>query len=132
MTAGQRHESTRFESVMGSVAVKRRNGRMRCLPLRLAGDKAYSCPRIRRWLERRRIEPIIPMRSDESERDGGRTRFDKRAYRGRSIVECCVGRLKECRALGTRYDKLAVNYLATVKLAMIQRYLRVWDSSDRT
>ena len=117
---------------MGSPAVKRRNGRMRCLPLRPAGDKAYSCPRIRRWPARRRIEPIIPMRSDESERDGGRTRFDKRAYRGRSIVECCVGRLKECRALGTRYDKLAVNYLATVKLAMIQRYLRVLDSSDRT
>ena len=26
--------------------------------------------------------------------------------------------------MATRFDKLAVNYLATVKLAMIQRYLR--------
>jgi uncharacterized protein (UPF0548 family) len=37
--------------------------------------------------------------------------------------------------VATRFDKLAVNYLATVKLAMIQRYLRllapVDDSSDR-
>jgi len=36
-----------------------------------------------------------------------------------------VGWLKEGRAVGTRFDKLAVNYLATVKLAMIQRYLRM-------
>ena len=41
------------------------------------------------------------------------------------MTERCVGWLKECRAVGTRFDKLAVNYLATVNLAMIQRYLRM-------
>ena len=52
------------------------------------------------------------------------------------MVEQCVGWLKECRAVGTRFDKLAVNYRATVHLAMVQRYLRLLaakaDSSDRT
>jgi len=36
-----------------------------------------------------------------------------------------VAWLKESRAPATHFDKLAVNYLATVKLAMIQRYLRL-------
>ena len=67
--------------------------------------------------------------------DDRRHRFDREAYRRRSVVEQCVGWLKECRAVGTRFDKLAVNYEATVKLAMIQRYLRkltaVTDSPDR-
>ena len=33
--------------------------------------------------------------------------------------------LKECRAVATRYEKLALNYLGLVKLAMIERYLRL-------
>jgi transposase len=57
--------------------------------------------------------------------DDGRVRFDEGAYKRRAVVEQCVGWLKECRAVATRFDKLAVNYLATVKLAMIQRYLRL-------
>jgi hypothetical protein len=45
--------------------------------------------------------------------------------------QCCLGWLKESRAVATRFDKLARNYLATVKLAVIRRYLRLLDSSDR-
>ncbi|MCH8345282.1 MAG: transposase, partial [Planctomycetes bacterium] len=40
--------------------------------------------------------------------------------------------LKCCRRIGTRYEKLATHFLAMVKLAMIQRCLRVLDPSDRT
>jgi hypothetical protein len=36
----------------------------------------------------------------------------------------------KCRAVATRFDKLAVNYLATVKLAILQRYLRILASAD--
>ena len=35
------------------------------------------------------------------------------------------------RELATRFEKLAVNFLAMVKLAMIQRCLRVLHSPDR-
>jgi len=31
----------------------------------------------------------------------------------------------------TRYDKLAMNYPAMVKPAIIQRYLRILDAPDR-
>jgi transposase len=134
VTAGQRQECTQFERVMDQVRIPGRRGRPRCRPVKLAGDKGYSYPHIRAWLRRHRIKAVIPRRSDQRP-DDQRHRFDREAYRRRAVVEQCVGWLKECRAVGTRFDKLAVNYLATVKLAMIQRYLRVLttrsDSPDR-
>jgi len=103
--------------------------------VKLAGDKGYSYPRIRAWLRRRGIGAVIPRRKDQRPGDG-RARFDAGAYKRRAVVEQCVGWLKESRAVATRFDKLAVNYLATVKLAMIQRYLRLligsWESIART
>jgi transposase len=89
--------------------------------------------RIRHWLQRHRIGAIIPQRSDQRQRHRGHPlEFDKDAYRRRSVIACCVGWLKECRAVATRFEKLAVNSLEMVKLAIIQRYLRRLDSSDRT
>ena len=46
------------------------------------------------------------------------------AYRGRNVVERCVGRLKEMRRIGTRYEKLASSYLAMLTLGMTVLYLR--------
>ena len=46
------------------------------------------------------------------------------------MVEQCVGWLKEFRRIGTRYEKLAVNFLGMIRLAIIARYLRLLDSSD--
>lgn len=124
ITPGQAHESKSFEGVVGGVRLRGRRGRPRCRPVKLAGDKGYSYPRIRRWLARHGIKAVIPRRKDQRP-DDGRVRFDKETYKRRAVVEQCVGWLKECRAVATRFDKLAVNYLATVKLAMIQRYLRL-------
>jgi transposase len=123
VTAGQAHESTEFERVMDAVRIPNGQGRPRCRPVKLAGDKGYSYPRIRRWLARYGIKSVIPRRSNQKPEDK-RHRFDKDAYRRRAVVEQCIGWLKESRAVGTRFDKLAVNYIATLKLAMIRRYLR--------
>lgn len=103
-------------------------------PLQVAGDKGYSYPSIRAWLERRVIEQVIPQRSDQAKYEGHR-RLDRRAYKRRARVEQCVGWLKENRRVGTRYDKLATSFLAFVNLAIIRRYLRLLapdDPSDRT
>lgn len=102
-------------------------------PLKVAGDKGYSYPQIRRWLERRIIQQVIPQRSDQVRRDG-RFVLDLRAYKRRARVEQCVGWLKENRRVGTRYDKLATSFLSFVNLAIIRRYLRILapnDPSDR-
>ena len=124
MTPGQRHESTQFEAVLSKVRLRGRRGRPRCRPVKLAGDKGYSYGRIRRWLARHGIQAVIPRRKDQRP-DDKRVRFDREAYRRRSTVEQCIGWLKECRAVATRFDKLAVNYQATIHWAMVQRYLRL-------
>ena len=51
-------------------------------------------------------------------------------YRRRSVVEQCIGWLKECRRVCTRYEKLARNFLAMLKLAIIQRYLKLGFSNS--
>jgi transposase len=131
VTAGQVHESTRLESAMDQVAVPQPLGRPRTRPNRLAGDKAYRGRRIRDWLRARRAGRVIPGADNERARDDGRVKFDKLAYERRSIIENCVGWLKECRRIATRFEKLAVNYLAMLKLAMIERCLRLIQFSDR-
>jgi len=50
--------------------------------------------------------------------------FDKTTYRRRNLIERVVGWFKECRALGTRYEKLAVSYLALWLVAMIDKLLK--------
>lgn len=122
VTAGQSHESKSFEALMDTVAIRRRRR-----PDAVAGDKGYSYPRIRRWLRRRGIEAVIPTRSNQP-----RERLNKKKYRGRNVVERCIGWLKGCRRVATRYEKLATHFLAMVKLAMIQRCLRLLDPSNRT
>jgi transposase len=96
-------------------------GRAKRWPAKLAGDKGYSYPHIRRWLRRRHIEDVIPTRKDQPRIET----FDKASYRQRNLIERVVGWYKECRHLGTRYDKLAVNYLAFWIVACIERVLRL-------
>lgn len=122
VTAGQSHESKSFEALMDTVRIGRRRR-----PGAVAGDKGYSYPRIRAWCRRRGIEAVIPARSNQP-----RERLDRDKYRGRNVVERCIGWLKESRRVATRYEKLATHYLAMVKLAMIQRCLRLLDPSNRT
>ena len=117
---------------MNAVRIPQPLGRPRTRPQRLAGDKGYSYPRIRTWLREHGIAAVIPQRDDQQAYHRGRPiEFDPKTYRRRSVIECCVGRLKECRAIATRFEKLAVNFLAMLKLALIERYLRILDSSDR-
>ena len=95
------------------------------LPARLAADKAYSSSAIRGWLRERDIEDVIPTKSNEERNPD----FDKEGYRCRNVVERCISRLKESRRVATRYEKLARNFLAMIKLAMIERLLRTLGAS---
>ena len=125
VTAGQVHDSQRLEPVLTKVRVRQKRGRPKSRPKRLAGDKGYSSTRIREFLAERRIDAVIPHRDDEKARHDPEVAFDKEAYRRRSIVEQTIGWLKECRRIGTRYEKLAINFLGMIKLAMIKRLLKM-------
>ena len=118
VTVGQRHDSKAFEPTVARRLFHRKKGTRRW-PRRLAGDKGYSYPRIRRWCRRRRIEAVIPTRSNQP-RDHN---FDKATYKRRNIVERVIGWYKEYRRLGTRFEKLAVNYVAMWLVAIIEKCL---------
>ena len=125
VTAGQVHDSKRLEPILKKVRVKQKRGRPKSRPKRLAGDKGYSSGTIRSFLKDRGIEPIIPHKDNEKARHDPEVEFDKETYKRRSIVEQSIGWLKECRRIGTRFEKLAINFLAMVKLAMVKRTLKL-------
>lgn len=98
-----------------------------CWPRRQAGDKAYSMPAVRTWLRQHRIKSVIPFRKDELARwpEGvAKKRLNRPAYRRRNAIERTIGHLKERRRLGTRFEKLAVSFMAMVELAFCEIYLQ--------
>lgn len=127
VTPGQRHESQAFVIVLLRAKRPRRAGR-RCWPRRIGADKGYSYPDIRAWLRRHHLGEVIPTRKDQTRQES----FDRAAYRRRSLIEQVVGWYKECRALGTRYEKLAVNYVALWMVAIIEKLLRRYSKRLKT
>jgi transposase len=51
-------------------------------------------------------------------------------YRARNQVERFFNRIKQCRRVATRYDRLAANYVAFVQLASIRLWLRLNESAS--
>ena len=127
VTPGQRHESQAFATVRLRARRPRRSGHPRW-PQRVAGDKGYSYPGIRQWLRRHHIAAVIASRKDQPRDDT----FDPVAYRHRNLIERVVGWYKEYRALGTRYEKLAVNYVALWIIAIIEKLLRKYAQRLQT
>lgn len=101
-------------------AIKRPGrGRPRVRPERVAGDKGYSSRTVRASLRRRGMGAVIPRRRDEPAQQA----FDRAAYRERNRVERLINRLKQYRALATRYEKLTVTFHALLTIAMILMWL---------
>ncbi|MFI7288736.1 IS5 family transposase [Streptomyces anulatus] len=132
LTPGNAHDATAFGQVLDGIRVPRSaTGRPRTTPNRVLGDKAYSSREIRRLLRRRGIATTIPERRDQianrkrrGTRGGRPPVFDQVVYRDRNVVERCFARLKQFRAIATRFDKLAVRYRAGIVLASLILWLR--------
>ena len=118
VTPGQQHESTAFEPLRRRILLRRHPG-IPYWPAKLAGDKGWSYPQIRRWLRRHHIEPVLPTRKNPPREEV----FDKAAYRRRNLIERVIGWFKEGRALGTRSENLAVDYVTLWMIAMIEKLL---------
>ena len=90
----------------------------------LIADKAYDAEWIRDLVEQRDAVPIIPDR----ERSKTRHAFSKPLYRLRNRIERAFNKLKQFRsASATRYEKLAANFLAMIKIATVRLWLRAYD-----
>jgi transposase len=141
ITAGQRHDSISFTQVMAAIRILRRGrGRPRTKPRHVLGDKAFSSKAIRSYLRRRGItatiaEPAdqIKHRRDRGSHGGRPPLFDTDRYKQRNIVERCNNKLKQYRAVATRYDKREYMYAATIDVASIEIWLRdpFHDPQDR-
>ncbi len=129
---GQHGDSPRFIPLITAIRVRRRGpGRPRSRPARVLADKAYSSKGNRAYLRRRGIKAIIPVKEDQKTHRrnrgsaGGRPpAFDAHQYRDRNTVERCFNKLKQYRAVATRYDKREHIYQGTIDVAAIRIWLR--------
>ncbi len=113
---GQHGDSPRFIPLMEAISIRRRGkGRPRRRPGRTMADKAYSAAANRAWLRRHHITAVIPVKEDQKKH---------RRDRGRTGAERCFSKLKQFRAVATRYDKRERIYQGTIDVASISIWLR--------
>ena len=132
LTAGQAGDNPQLLPLLDQIGVGRDGpGRPRKRPDRVLADKAYSHPSTRAALRRRGIGFTSPERVDQIERRrakgsrGGRPpTFDADLYAERNVVERCFNRLKQFRALATRYAKRVAYYRSEIIIAAIVLWLR--------
>ena len=86
----------------------------------LLADAAYDSDERRATIEARgAFANIKPMRRRKTTQV-----FSQYLYRSRNLVERFFNKLKHFRAVATRYDKRADNFLASIQLASIRIWIR--------
>jgi transposase len=86
----------------------------------LLADAAYDSDWLRADLKRRRAKACIKPMPNRIKRYRPR----RATYAKRNAVERFFNKLKHFRAIASRYEKAAANYLALVKLASARLWMR--------
>ena len=83
-------------------------------------DKAYDAQKrvVQPLLDKGR-EVVIPSRANRKQA----REYDRHLYKARHLVENFFARLKQYRAIATRYDKTARNFLGAIHLAAAMVWL---------
>jgi len=88
-------------------------------------DKAYDANAIREMINGQGAWANIPPKSNRKDP----ICFSPHLYKARNLVERFFNKIKHFRRIATRYDKLAANYMAMIKLASIRVWLRAYEST---
>lgn len=105
LTAGERHDLIGFDAL---YAQAKEGGTLR----RLTADRAYDADDLRTRLRKDDIECVIPPRKNRRRPP----HCSRRLYRRRHKIENWFRKIQDFRRLATRYEKLAICYLALVHL----------------
>lgn len=109
LTGGQVHDITQAEALLDGLE-----------PQALIADKGYDADGFIEALSVRRIAPVIPPKAN---RRLSRP-CDFALYAERNLVERFFNTLKQFRAIATRYEKTARNFLAGIHLACALAWLK--------
>lgn len=101
LTAGQIHDLTCAQELIENAD-----------PQALIADKAYDADRLIDSLVEQKVTPVIPPKANRKTK----RECDFALYRERNLIERFFNKIKHFRAIATRYDKLARNFLAAVQL----------------
>lgn len=86
----------------------------------LMADKAYDTNSLLQWCEDRGTQPVIPPKANRKEQRD----YDAELYKLRHLVENAILKLKQWRALATRYAKTTASFLAECQIAATMLWLR--------
>jgi transposase len=109
LTAGQASDLDGADALLDSLEA----------PILIA-DKGYDADqRVLAKLEKSGKTAVIPPKANRKrQRD-----YDKDLYKARHLIENFFAKLKQFRAIATRYDKTARNFLAAIYFASILIWL---------
>jgi transposase len=111
LTPGETHEMRAFNRLIEDLPAQ-----TRCL----LGDAGYDADWARADLLFHGVLPVIAANPKRKVLPA----LDRDLYRLRNRMERLVGKLKQFRAVATRYDKTAESFLAFVHLAAVKIWLR--------
>ncbi len=103
LTPGQAHDLDGADKLLPGIEAEK-----------ILADKAYDAnERVITPLIAAGKEPVIPPKSNRNDQ----RHYDGELYKARSLIENFFCRIKQFRAIATRYDKTACNFLAAIQLA---------------
>ena len=111
LTCGQTHDLHGSDALLPRILTKAKH---------LIADKGYDADkRVLELCKQHKVEVVIPPRANRTEQRD----YDKEVYKWRHLIENLFQKLKQYRALATRYDKTAVAFLGGIHLAAIMVWL---------
>ena len=88
----------------------------------IIADKGYDSGKVRKSAEKNGSVPVIPNRKSNHQPN---PHFDEALYKLRHLIENLFARMKHFRAIATRYDKRARNFMSFVYLAAAMIWVKL-------